>query len=85
MGIQWIPKGFQLWILRVPNGSLGFINFPARGLVVKIMQSLAHVWIFPTKKQIFMFREIYFGLLSIEGATAPHSLFTYIAFAGGDL
>ena len=32
-----------------------------------------------------MFREIYFGLLSIEGATAPHSLFTYIAFAGGDL
>ena len=34
-----------------------------------------------------MFREIYFGLLSIEGATAPQSLdqFTYVAFGGGNL
>ena len=44
MGIQWIPEGFQLWILGVPKGSLGslggslgFINFPAKGLVLKIM------------------------------------------------
>jgi len=50
-GIQWISEGLQLWILRVPKGSLGFllitlgslggsigfINFPAKGLVLKIM------------------------------------------------